>query len=161
MGISLKEQIQQDLNISLKSKEALTSSVLRMLLASILNKEKEKRYKLKEEKDFFLDDQEITEVIIAEVKKRKEAVSQYQKGKRQDLSDKEAKEADILQKYLPEQLPEEEIKKLVKEAIVKTGAKEIKDTGKVMAVLMPAIKGRAEGGLVSKLVRELLVSKTE
>jgi len=161
MGISLKEQIQQDLNISLKSKEALTSSVLRMLLASILNKEKEKRYKLKEEKDFFLDDQEITEVIIAEVKKRKEAVSQYQKGKRQDLSDKEAKEADILQKYLPEQLPEEEIKKLVKEAIVKTGAKEIKDTGKVMAVLMSAIKGRAEGGLVSKLVRELLVSKTE
>jgi len=68
---------------------------------------------------------------------------------------------DILQKYMPEQLSEEEIKKLAKEAIEKTGAKEIKDMGKVMQELMPKVKGKAEGSLVSKIVKELLTPKTE
>jgi uncharacterized protein YqeY len=154
--MSLKEKIKQDLNGAIKRREELVSSVLRMLLAAILNKEKEKRYKLKEEKDAYLTDEEATEVIASEVKKRKEAISEYQKGKRQDLADKEGKEAAILRKYLPEQLAEEEIRKLVKEAIAKTGAKDAKDMGGVMSDLMSQIKGRAEGGTVSKIVKELL-----
>ena len=154
--MSLKEKIQKDLTEALKNKRELEVSVLRLLIAAILNKEKEKRYKLKEEKDVLLSDEEITDVVSAEVKKRKEAASEYQKGGRQELADKERKESEILQKYLPEQLSEKDLEKLIKEAIAKTGAKEQKDIGKVMAVLMPQTKGRADGGLVSKIVKESL-----
>ena len=154
--MSLKEKIQKDLTEALKNKRELEVSVLRLLIAAILNKEKEKRYKLKEEKDVLLSDEEITDVVSTEVKKRKEAASEYQKGGRQELADKERKESEILQKYLPEQLSEKDLEKLIKEAIAKTGAKEQKDIGKVMAVLMPQTKGRADGGLVSKIVKESL-----
>ena len=154
--MSLKEKIQKDLTEALKNKRELEVSVLRLLIAAILNKEKEKRYKLKEEKDVLLSDEEITDVVSAEVKKRKEAASEYQKGGRQELADKEEKEAKILEKYLPDQLSEKDLEKLIKEAITKTGAKEQKDIGKVMAVLMPQTKGRADGGLVSKIVKESL-----
>ena len=154
--MSLKEKIQKDLTEALKNKRELEVSVLRLLIAAILNKEKEKRYKLKEEKDVLLSDEEITDVVSTEVKKRKEAASEYQKGGRQELADKEEKEAKILEKYLPDQLSEKDLEKLIKEAITKTGAKEQKDIGKVMAVLMPQTKGRADGGLVSKIVKESL-----
>lgn len=169
--MGLKEKIQQNLNEAVKKREELTSSVLRMLSAAILNKEKEKRYQLAKEnqskkeeelvKQSQLTDEEVTEVICSEAKKRKEAIVEYLKGKRQDLVAKETKEMEILQKYLPEQLSEEEVKKLVKVAIEKTGAKEPKDMGKAMQELMPKIKGRADGNLVSKIVKELLVLKPE
>jgi uncharacterized protein YqeY len=141
---------------------------LRLLNSSILNKEKEKRYKISLKKDNVADldkasvlgDEEILEVIISEVKKRKEAIIEFEKGNRKDLADKEKKELEILKKYLPEQLSEEEIKELAKEAIKKVGAKEIKDMGKVMAQLMPKVKGRADGSLVSKIVKELLSSNS-
>ena len=152
----LREKIKKELTGAIKNKEELRSSVLRLLIAAVLNKEKEKRYKSGEEKDILLTDEETTEVIVLEVKKRKEAVSEYQKGQRQDLADKEKKEAEILQEYLPEQLSEQELKEVVKEAIVETGAKESKDMGKVMSVLAPKIKGRADGGLVSGMVKEAL-----
>ncbi|MEK0366298.1 MAG: GatB/YqeY domain-containing protein, partial [Nitrosopumilus sp.] len=94
-------------------------------------------------KESQLTDEEIVEVISFEAKKGKEAILEFKKGERQDLVGKEKKELEILQKYLPEQLSEEEIKKLVKEAIKKVGAQEIKDTGKVMAEMMPQVKGKA------------------
>lgn len=156
MATSLKEKIQQELTEAIKKREELKASVLRLLTAAILNKEKEKRYKLKEEKDTPLTDEEVVEVITSEVKKRKEAILEYEKGQRQELADKEKKEAEILQAYLPEQLSEDEIKKIVKEAINQTSAKDLKDMGRVMAALMPRIKGRAEGGTVSNIVKELL-----
>jgi hypothetical protein len=158
--MNLKEKIQKDSIEAVKNKEELKSSVLRMLSAAVLNKEKEKRYKSGEEKDVQLTDDEVIEVASSEAKKRKEAISEYEKGNRTDLAEKEKKELEILQKYLPEQLPEEEIKKLVKVAVEKTGAKDQKDMGKVMAELMPQIKGRADGSLVSKIVKELLTPKT-
>ena len=154
--MGLKEKIKLNLNSSLKEKKTLAVSVLRQLLAAILNKEKEKRFKTKEEKDVQLTDEELIEVISSEVKKRRESILEFEKGKRQDLVEKEKKELEILEKYLPEQLSEEEIRKLTKEAIEKTDAREIKNMGKVMAELMPKIKGRAEGALVSKIVKELL-----
>ena len=156
MATSLKEKIQKELTEAIKKREELKASVLRLLTAAILNKEKEKRYKLKEEKDTPLTDEEVVEVITSEVKKRKEAILEYEKGQRQELADKEKKEAEILQAYLPEQLSEDEIKKIVKEAINQTSAKDLKDMGRVMAALMPRIKGRAEGGTVSNIVKELL-----
>ena len=155
----LKQQIQDDLNEAVKGREELISSVLRLLLSAILNKEKEKRYKLKEDKDVPLTDEEIIGIVSSEIKKRREAIELYEKGGRQELADKEKKEAVILQKYLPEQMSEVELKKLVVGAIKKTGAKEQKDMGKVMAELMPKTKGKADGSLISKVVKELLTGQ--
>ncbi|MDO8601499.1 MAG: GatB/YqeY domain-containing protein [bacterium] len=154
--MSLKEKIHQDLIEALKSKEELKTSVLRLLSSSILNKEKDKRYKSGKAEDVLLTDEEIIDVISSESKKRKEAIELYQKGGRPELAKKEKEEMEILQKYLPEQLGEEEIRKLVKEAVAKTGAKEQKDMGKVMAELMPKVKGKSDGSLVSKIVKESL-----
>jgi uncharacterized protein YqeY len=167
----LKEKIREDLNSALKEKKELKISVLRLLLATIFNKEKEKRYKLSKEKPEFtkerlekeslLNDEEVLEVISSEIKKRKEAILAFDKAGRQDLLEKEKKEIEILEKYLPKQLSEEEIKKLAKEVIKEIGAKEIKEIGKVMAQLIPKIKGQAEGRMVNKIVKELLTPKNE
>ncbi len=157
--MAIKEQIQSDLNKSVLGKEELKSSVFRLLLAAILNKEKEKRYKLKADKDVLLTDEEIIDVISSEVKKRKEAAELYEKGGRHELAEKENKEAIILQQYLPEQISEEELRKLVKSAIAKVGAKTQKDMGKVMAELMPKAKGKADGSLISRVVKELLTGQ--
>ena len=153
----LKEDIKKDLNEALKSREELKTSVLRLLSSAILNKEKDKRYKSGKAEDVSLTDEEIIDVISSESKKRKEAIELYQKGDRPELAKKEKEEMDILQKYLPEQLSEEEIKKLVEEAVAKTGAVSVKEMGKVMAVLTPQIKGKADMTLVSKLVKEFLM----
>jgi len=169
--MALKGNIRENLKEAVKNREELKSSVLRLLLSAIFNKEKEKRYKLSKEKPEFeekdlekesqLVDEEVIEVISSEIKKRKESILEFEKGKREDLVEKEKKELDILQKYLPEQLSEEELQKLAKEAIDKTGAKEIKDMGKVMQEVMPKVKGKADGTLVSKIVKELLIPKNE
>lgn len=164
--MTLKEKIKQDLKKALKEKREIEVSVLRMLNAAILNKEKEKRYKISKEKPDLeekelekgsqLTEEEMIEVISAEVKKRKEARLLFETGKREDLVKKEKAEAEVLMRYLPEQLSEEEIRKLAEEAIAELKAGGIRDMGKVMGKLMPKLKGRAEGALVSKIVRELL-----
>lgn len=152
----LKIKIQEDLNSALKGKKELEVSVLRMVLAAVLSKEKDKRFKSGKAEDVLLTDEELTDTISSEIKKRREAVELYTRGNRPELAEKEKKEIEILKAYLPEQLTEEEIKKLVSEAITKTGAKEIKDMGKVMAELMLKVKGKADSSLVSKIVKELL-----
>lgn len=154
--MALKQQIQSNSTDALKSGDTEVLSTLRMLLASISAKEKEKRYKLKLEKDADLTDEEIIDTVSSEIKKRKDAITLYDQGNRPELAEKEKKEIEILKKYLPEQLSQEEIKKLVQESIVKAGAKDIKDMGKVMADLNPKVKGKADGGEVSKIVKELL-----
>lgn len=146
--MTLKERIETDLVESLKSKNELKSSVLRMLKNALNNKEKDKKEQLTEE--------EIAEVVSKEIKQRKESIEEYRKGQRPELAEKEEKESKILSKYLPEQLSEQEIKKIVKEAISKTGAGGPQDMGKVMGMVMPQIKGKADGGLVSKIVQEKL-----
>jgi len=117
------------------------------------------------EKESQLTDDEVIEVISSEIKKRKEAIFEFQKGEREDLVEREKAELEVLKKYLPEQLSEKEIKKLAREVIAalrtslapsereKFG---VKDMGKVMGQLMPQVKGKAEGSLVSKIVKELL-----
>jgi len=165
----LKEKIQEDLISALKEKREITVSTLRMVSAAISNKETEKRTRIwkekpesevkKLEKESQLTDEEIIDVIFSEVKKRKEAIVEFEKGGREDLVEKEKKEMGILMKYLPEQLSEEEIKKMAKEIIKEVGAESLRDLGKVMGQLMPKLKGKAEGSLVSKIVKELLASK--
>jgi len=163
----LKQQFQQDLKTALKEKKELETSVLRMVLASIQNKEKEKRYKLAKENPKLvaneldeknqLTDEETVEVLFSELKKRKDSVEEFKKGKRMDLVEKEQAELEILKKYLPEQLSEQEIKKLAQETIEQIGAKDQKDIGKIMADLMPKLKGKADGAIISKIVKELLM----
>lgn len=152
----LKAQIHQESTEALKTGDQLKLGVLRMLLSSVSAKEKEKRYKLSLENDPEFTDQEVMEVVLSEIKKRKDAITLYTQGKRPELAEKEQKEIDVLMKYMPEQLSQEEIEKLVKEAVEKTGAKEMKDMGKVMAELNPKIKGKADGGEVSKIIKQLL-----
>ncbi len=162
----LKQKIQNDVKEALKAGNEVCLSTLRMLLASILSKEKEKRYKISKSetglaeeelrKKSELKDEEIVEVIFSEIKKRKDAAAMFKQGNRPGLAEKEEKEIGILQKYLPEQISEEELKKIAKSAIEKTGAKGIKEMGKVMAEMMLKVKGKADAGLVSKIVKDFL-----
>lgn len=153
--MSLKQDIKNNLNLCLKEKKVLDVSVLRQLLAAVLNKEKEKQFQNKG-KEIELSDEEIIETIASEAKKRREAVEAFDKGNRHDLAEKERKELRILEKYLPEQLSKEKIAALAKETIEKTGSRDMSNMGKVMSELMPRLKGRADGVLVSNIVKELL-----
>jgi len=147
--MSLKKKINQDLQQALKGKKELEVSTLRLLNSVLHNKEIEKKYGLRKkgeldegeiEKEGQLSDEEIVNVIFSEVKKRKEAILEFKKGNRQDLVDGSQREIKILQRYLPEQLSEEEVKKLAQEIVARTGAQNIKDVGKVMGQLMLLIK---------------------
>jgi uncharacterized protein YqeY len=160
----LKEKIEKDFKEALLKRNEREISTLRMLKAAILEQEKEKRYKKSQEKgteadlekESALSDEEIIKLILREIKKRKEAILEFEKGKRKDLVEKEAQEIEILKRYLPEMLSEEEIKKMAKETIEKIRAKNIKDMGRVMKELMPKIQGKAEPSLVSQIVKSLL-----
>jgi len=162
----LKQTIKTATTEAMKSKDTFAVGTLRMLLASIITKEKDKRYKMAKEspnlteeklvKESELTDEQIIEVISSEIKKRKDAIVLYQQGKRPELAEREQKEIEILKKYLPAQLSSDDLKRIVQESIVKVGAKEMRDMGKVMADLNPKIKGRADSGEVSKIVKELL-----
>ena len=152
----LKQEIQNAVIQALKSGDQMSSGTLRMLLASVLTKEKEKKFKEKLEEEAVLSDDEIISIIISEIKKRRDSIVLYEKGNRPELAAKEKKEIEILQKYLPEQISEDELRKIIAESVLKTGAKEMKDMGKIMADLMPKVKGKADNSEISKIVKELL-----
>ncbi len=162
----LKQKIQSDTTDALKRGNQEVLGVLRMAISAINSKEKEKRYKVSKEnpgikdeelvKNSTLSDEEVIGVLSSEVKKRRDAIVLYEKGNRPELAENEKKEITVLQKYLPEQLSGEELKKIIQESIAKTGAKEIKDMGKVMADVAPKVKGKAEGSEISRIVKELL-----
>lgn len=147
----LKQKLQEDLKNSMLAKNELKTSTLRLLLSAINYFEIQKGGAGYEARD-----EEILDVIAKEIKKRKESIEMYEKGNRQDLADKEQKEFEILQTYLPEQMTEEKVKELVKQAISETNATSIQDMGKVMGILMPKVKGKADASLVSKIVKEQL-----
>lgn len=152
--MTLREKIPEDLKNALRNKNELELSVLRMLQAAIRNKEIE----IKRGKEF-LTDEEVIEVVAGEVKRRKEAVSEYTKANRQELADKEKAEVDILMGYMPKQMEEEEIRLETRNVIDEVNALSVKDVGKVMKSIMPRLRGRAEGSLVSRIVREELEKK--
>ena len=165
----LKQEIQEDLNRFIKEKSEIERSVLRSFLASILNKEKEKRYKVAkiepgiEEKDLveksILTNQEIIQLLFYEIKKRKESILVFSQGNRQELAEKEENEIKVLKKYLPEQISEKEIQEIVKKNIAETKASTIKDIGVVIKKTMEEVAGKAEAGVVSKIAKELLLNK--
>lgn len=158
----LKDRLQTDVKEALKSGDALKRLVLSLVLSAIKSRELEKRTKMsKAEADITkleeaskLNDEEIIEVLSSEIKKRKEAIEQYQKGGRDELAQKERGELDILMNYMPEQLSEDQIREEVKKAITQTGASGPKDMGKVIGAVMAKVKGKADGQMVSRLVKE-------
>src|SRR3990167_8280017 len=142
----LKEKLQNDMKEAMKAGDALRRMVLSLVLSAVKNKEIEKRSELT--------DEEIIDAISSEAKKRKESIESYEKGGREELAQKERNELNILMEYMPEQISENEIRIEAKKAIAKTGAKDIKEMGKVLGALMPKMKGKADGQTVSRIVRE-------
>jgi len=146
--MSLKEKLQDEWKEALKEKNKLKVSTISMARAAILYIEKTDGIKL--------NDEQVIGVLAKEVKQRREAMLEFEKGKRQDLIDQSKAEIEILLEYLPQQLTEVEIFKIVREAAVEVGANSIKDMGKVMSVVTAKTKGRADGKLVSIVVKEYL-----
>lgn len=148
--MGLKEKLQSDLTDAIRSKDAIKSGTIRMLLAAITNEE------VAGKSAKVLSDLEVITVLSREAKKRREAVEAYTNAKRDDLANKEKEEAAVIALYLPEQLSEADIKKLIADAIVETNAAGPAGMGLVMKVLQPKIAGKADGGVVSSLVKAAL-----
>ncbi len=150
--MSIKQQVQDDLKEAMKTRQEVKIGALRMLLTAFVNKEKEKGEEIS--------DEQFAQVVMSEAKKRRESIEAFGKGGRQDLVQKEEAELEILQAYLPAQLSEEEIRELAKKTIADVGASSLKDMGKVMANLMSKLAGKADGAVVSAIVKELLSQST-
>lgn len=135
----------------MKAGEKIKVSTIRMILAGIKNAEIAKRGEL--------DEDELLSVLAREAKRRKEAIEEFKKGNRQDLVDKETQELKVIESYLPEQLSEEDVRKIITEVMQEVGASSPGDLGRVMGRVMPRLKGRADGKLVNQIVREALEPK--
>lgn len=144
----LLEQINKDLKQAMKSKEAEATSALRMLIAAMRNQE----ITLRKDGQAELTDNQAQEVVYGEIKKRRDSSAAYSQGNRQDLADKESSEIKILEKYLPEQMSDQELEEIVRE-ITASGADNF---GKVMARVMARVKGKADGSKVGELVKKVL-----
>jgi len=146
----LQERLSQEMKQALKSGDSTRLSVIRLLRASIKNREIERG------KNRPLTENDLIEVVVSAVKQRNEAIEQFAKAGRMDLVKKEEAELKILQDFLPKSLSQEELDAKISEAILATGASGIKDMGKVMKMLMPQVVGRADAAQVSQKVKELL-----
>src|SRR5665648_776985 len=150
--LSLEETIFNDMIEALKGKEKLKLSTLRLIRAAIKNAEISKKDKLTED--------EIIGIISNHLKKLEESLDIFTKGQRPELADKAKKEIKIVKEYLPEQLSEEEIKK-IEETLLKFEFKGLQDIGPAMKEVMPQLKGKADGKIVNKMVRNLLDNSKE
>jgi hypothetical protein len=147
--MSLNDRLSDDLTQAMKARDQLRMDAIRMVKAALQNKEFELKKKL--------DEAEMSRVLLTLVKQRKEAAELYQKGKREDLADKELKEIVIIEGYLPKALSQEEIIKIVESAIQESGTVTMKDMGKVMKAVMAKLAGQAvDGKQLSDLVRSKL-----
>ena len=144
----LRETLDSDLKDAMRNKEALKRTVLRTMLSEIRNAEINSQTTL--------DDEGIISVLTKQVQQRKDSVEAYADANRQDLVDKETEEINIISVYLPEQLPVEEIEEIIKTAISEMGASSLSDMGKVMGLVMPQVRGRADGKIVNTIVTEKL-----
>ncbi len=148
--MSLRERLDSDMKEALKAKDQLKLSTVRMIKSAMKYKETEPGATGP------LDDAGIIGVVTSEVKKRRDAIAEYQKANRADLAEKEEAELKVLQLYLPAQLTEAELAALVDEAVASTGAKGPKDMGAVMKAVQPKTAGRADGKVVAELVKKKL-----
>ena len=146
--MGLREKIDTDTKEALKSGAKDKLSTLRMLNAALKNKQIDKRRPLTEE--------EVFETVSSLIKQRKDSIEQFAKGGRQDLVDKDTAEVAVLEVYLPQQMSREELEVMVRDAVAQSGAQGARDMGKVMKALIPMVGGRADGKLISELVKNAL-----
>ncbi len=146
--MSLRDILQTDMKQAMKDRDKLRLAVLRMAWAAIRNKEIDEKTELK--------DDQVLAVLSKEVKQREDTISEIQDANRPDLVEKNQQEIDVLKHYLPQQLSDEELKQVVEDAIAKSGAKSMKDMGKVMGMVIEQTRGKAEGKRVSTMVKSLL-----
>lgn len=150
-----KQDLQDELKKSMLAKDELKTSVLRLLLSAINYYEIQKGGA-----GYEASPEDVLQVIQKEVKQRRDSIEQFKLANRQELVDKETKELEILQTFLPEQISEDEVKSIVEQTMKEVGASTIQDMGKVMGALTPKLKGKADMGLVSKLVRDSLTTNS-
>ena len=148
--VGLKEKLQEDLTAAIRSSDKLVSGTIRMVLTAITTEEVAGKEARK------LSDEEIITVLSREAKKRREAAEEFGKAGREDKSAEEKAEGEVIARYLPAQLTEDEVKKIIADAIATTGAAGPGDMGKVMGAIKPLIAGKADGALVSSLVKSTL-----
>ncbi|MGH8397625.1 MAG: GatB/YqeY domain-containing protein [Gammaproteobacteria bacterium] len=146
--MTLKDKITADMKDALRAGDKLRLSVIRLILAAVKQREVDERIQL--------DDTQVLVVLDKMVKQRRESVVQYEKGKRQDLADQELAEIKLIQTYLPAQLSEAELERLIADAVKTSGAATIKDMGKIMGLLKPSVQGRADMGVVSARIKTRL-----
>lgn len=146
--MSIRQTISDDMKTFMRAKDSARLGAIRLLQAAIKQKEVDERIEL--------NDDQIFSVIQKMLKQRKDSIESYQKASRQDLIDQEQLEIEVLSKYMPEPLSEEEINQYIEEAIVTTGASDMKDMGKVVGILKSKVAGRSDMAEVSKLVRQKL-----
>lgn len=149
--MSLKEQLFADLKTAMKEKDTLKKDTVQLIRSGILQYEKDNKVEL--------DDEGVMDIISKQLKSRRDSLPDFLKSGREDLIEKLNKEIEILLGYLPEQLSEDEIQKIVEEAIAATGAASVKEMGKVMGMVNPKLKGRADMKVVGALVKKLLQGK--
>ena len=147
--MSLLDSINQDLKSAMINKDVTVRDTIRMLLADI------KRYEIDERAE--ADDAVISNLINKNVKQRRDSIKQFQEGDREDLVVREQEELEVILKYLPEQLSDDEIKDLVQKAITELSVESMKDMGKLMGYLKPKLEGKTDMSIVSKLVKDLIV----
>ena len=146
--MALREKLDEDLKSAMRAKDSLRMNTVRALKSAVKYREIELMKPL--------DDGGILGVMATEIKRRRDSVEQYRAGNRADLADKEEAEIKILQEFLPQQLTREEVEARVAEAITRVGAQGPKDMGAVMKALLPEVQGRADGKVVSELVKQRL-----
>ena len=142
--MSLKQKLQEDLKSSMKNKDTVRKSVVTLIRASIKQYEVDNRVELDEDG------------IAKQLKQRRDALVEFEKAGREDLIKETEGEIEVLKEYLPQQLSEEELEEIVKSTISEVGATSMKDMGKIMSVIQPKVKGRADGKLINKLVKQNL-----
>ncbi len=150
-SVSLLSKLNDDMKTAMKAKEKETLQVIRMLKASLQNEQ------IKVGRDL-TEDEELT-VLSREMKQRRDSLTEFERAGREDLTEKVKGEITIVEQYLPAQLTDEEIRQIVVDAIEKTGASSPKEFGKVMGLVMPQVKGKADGNQVNAVVKELLTEK--
>jgi len=150
--MSIKQSILEELKSAMKQKEADKLRVMRSLKAKILEKEISERKGGEAE----LSNEQVIEVLMKAAKQRKESIEQFEEGDRKDLADKERAELEIIERFLPRMMSEDEVRAEVRRQIDELGATSLADMGKVMGVMMGRLKGKAEGSMVSRVVKEEL-----
>lgn len=146
--MSLKATLEADMKAAMKARDAETRDAIRYVLSAVKNAEIEKRGELTEEEELKL--------IRSQVKQRQDSIEQFRAGGRDDLADKEESQVAILERYLPQQMSDEELEAFVREGIAEAGAESPKDMGKVMGLLTPRSEGRVDGRRLSTAVRNAL-----